>query len=202
MASDTKIANLALSHLGVGKMISDLTTEQGSQEAKVCREFYAISRDLVMRGFDWPFATETISLALVDTDPTDEWAFSYRYPTNCLKFRRILSSIRNDTRQSRVPYRVTRDSSGKLIYCDIEDAQAEFTLHVTDAEKYPDDFVMAVSFRLAAYIAPRITAGDPFRLGERAIKFYQAEIAMAQVHAINEEQEEEEVDSQFIRERN
>lgn len=201
MSSDTKIANLALSHLGVGKMISDLTTETGSQEAKACREFYAITRDLVLRGFEWPFATKFADLALVTSDPTDEWSFSYRYPTDCIKFRRILSGYRNDTRQSRTPYKLTRDTAGKLIYTDMQDAMCEYTIHETNAERFSDDFVMAVSFRLAAYIAPRLTAGDPFKMGERALRLYTFEIAKAEVSAANEQQDEEEVESQFIRER-
>jgi|SRR3990172_1300120 len=200
MASvSTKIANMALSHLGVGKQISDITTDQ-SQEGKACREFYEICRDLVLKGFDWPFATQFVTLGLVEEDPTTEWAFSYRYPSSCIRLRRILS-LRNDNRQSRTPYRIGRDDDGKLVYTDQEDAEVEFTFHVTNAEEYPDDFVMAVSLLLANYMAPRLTAGDPFKMGERAIRLYAFQIKNAEVSAVNEEQDEEEPESEFIRTR-
>jgi hypothetical protein len=110
-----------------------------------------------------------------------------------------LSGLRNDNRQSRVPYRIVRGDSGRLIYTDMVEACAEFTFKETDAERFPDDFIMATSLLLAGYIAPRIAGGDPFKLGERAIRLYAFQIKQAEVSAVNEEQDEEEVESQFIR---
>lgn len=202
--NETQISNLALSHLGVGKQISNFTTEQ-SQEAKACREFYPICRDIVLRDFEWPFATQFQNLALVEETPTDEWDYSYRYPSSCSKIRRILNpNKRWDTRQSRIPYRVVRDpdGAGKLIYTDQESACVEFTYKETNPERYDDDFVMALSLLLASYIAPRLTRGDPFKLGERSFQLYRLNIGKSEASAVNEEQPEEEVDSEFIRERN
>lgn len=199
MASETGICNLALAHLGISKAIADLT--ERSKEANLCNQFYESTRDLVLRDFAWPFATKFVTLALVEEDPTDEWSFSYRYPVDCLKFRRILSGLRNDNRQSRVPIKIGQDDAGQLIYCDIEDAEAEYTIQVEDAGKFPPDFVMALSLRLASYIAPALTGGDPFKLGERAYRAYRMEIAAAQGNAGNEEQNEEHPEAEMIRAR-
>lgn len=198
MATSTEIANLALSHLGAGVEISDLDTEN-SPAAKACRTFYNQARQQTLRDFPWPFATKTAALGLVDTDPTDEWAYSYQYPSDCLEFRRILSGTRNDSRQSKVPYRVVYGSSAAEIYTDYEEAEGEWTVDVTEGGRFPADFVMALSFRLAAYIAPRVSAGDPFKLGLRCLQLYGVELAKAEANALRDEQQEEPPEAEMIR---
>lgn len=198
-SSNTEICNLALSHLGTDKEISSLTEK--SAEARACNRLYEIVRDKVLADFPWPFATRVASLALVEEDPTEEWKYSYRYPTDAMQIHRILSGLRNDNRQSRAPYRIMSDSAGKLVYSDIQNAQIEYTVNEDSAERYPADFVMAMSLLLAHYIAPKVTAGDPFKLGARAFQLYQMEIINAQAGAVNEEQLEEAPESEFIRAR-
>ncbi len=200
MASDTEIANLALSHIGIGKEIANLTTEN-SQEANASRRFFVPSRDEVLRDFPWPFATRFVTLGLIEDDPTEEWDFSYGYPSDAVRMVRLLSGIRNDNRQSKVSYKVVSGNSGREIYTDLEDAQAEFTFRETDTQRYPPDFVMAFSYKLAMRIAPRLTRGDPFKLQDRVLRFYMAEIAKAQATSANEEQVDEAPDSEFIRTR-
>jgi hypothetical protein len=196
-SSETEIANMALSHLGIGKEIQNIETES-SQEAKACRRFFDTARDAVLRDFPWPFATKLVDLGLVEEDPNDEWGFSYRYPSDAIALRRILSGIRNDTLASRVPYKVGQDSQGLLIFTDAEDAQMEYTVREEAVERFSPDFILALSMRLAVYVAPRLTGGDPFKIGQRAMSLYMAEIGLAQASATGEEQPEQQPDSEFI----
>lgn len=195
--SETDIANMALGHLGIGKEIANISTER-SQEALACNRYYEIARDTTLRAFPWPFATKFRDLAVVEENPTDEWAFSYRYPVDCFMVRRVLSGSRNDSRQGRVPYKIGQDASGMLIYTDETDATIEHTVRVTDATRFPDDFVLALSFKLAALCATRITAGDPFKLGDKAEAYFKRTISDAQADAANEEQPDELPESEFI----
>jgi hypothetical protein len=199
-SSKTEIVNIALSHLGVGSEIYNLDTDQ-STEANAMRRFYESAKDEVLRDLNWPFSTVFASLALVEEDPTEEWSYSYRYPSDALKIRRVLSGLRNDTRQSRVPYKLGQDSSGLLLYCDIENAEIEYTKREDDTSLYPVDFTLALSYKLAFYTAPRLTKGDPFGLANRAMQMYNVTIAKAANNALNEEQVEENPDSEFIRSR-
>lgn len=198
MASETEIANLAISHLGVGKEIQNLETDK-SEEAAACRRFYDICRDASLRDFPWPFCTRIVALGLVEEEPSSEWAFSYRYPSNAWKLRRILSGARNDDRQSRVPYKVYSDDDGQLIYTDKEEAELEFTVKETNPERFSPDFIMFLSLRLAAMIAPRLTRGDPFKMGARALQVYEYEASKARATAVNEQQDEENPESEFVR---
>lgn len=188
---DLDIANLALGHLGVSKEIANLSTEK-SKEAVACRKYFDLAREAVLRDFPWPFATKIATLSLVEEDPNSEWAYSYRYPTDCVYFRRILSGIRNDPRESRVPYRIARDSSGKLIFTDLDSAVGEYTVRLTTVTQYPPDFSLCLSYRLAAYIANSVTGAEPFKLKDEMMKHYKLELELAAANAANEEQPEEE----------
>lgn len=198
--SKAQISNFALSQLGIDRNISNFDTER-SKEANACRQWYDQTRQQVLSDFNWPCGTSFVALALVESDPTDEWGFSYRYPSNCLKIRRILSGLRTDTRDTRVPFVQAADTTGGLIYTDQSDAQVEFTFDQTDPTKLTPDFVMAFATRLAANIAPQLTAGDPFKIKQTVLQAYNMELGMAQANAANEQQPDIEPESEYIRAR-
>lgn len=200
MASKVGICNLALSHLGIGKDIANFDTEK-SQEAAACRTFYDQALQQTLRDFEWPFATRFADLVLVEEDPTEEWAFSYRYPAGCLLFRKILSGTRNDTTDTKVAYRLASDVAGQLIFADKEEAQCEFTANITDPSLYPSDFIQSLSLRLALYIAPRITSGDPMAIQNKIALLYSSELLKAQSNSLNEQQSELLPDAELIRAR-
>lgn len=200
MADKTGICNMSISHLAVSKEIGNVETER-SAEASACRRFYQPALDEALRDFPNPYLTVIQPLALVETDPNDEWAYSYRYPADCSKAIRILSGIRNDSPDTKVPYRIIKDSQGALILTDKENAELEYSQESTDPNIWAADFVMAFSLLLAFYIAPRVTAGDPFKLGERAYRAYVISIAKARANAVGEQQDEPAPDSDSIRAR-
>lgn len=198
MATQISIWNQALSHLGHGKEVA-ITTEN-SAEANACRRFYATVRDTVLSEFPWPFTTKIADLALVEEDPTDEWAYSYTYPVDCLMDRRILSGSRNDSRQTRVPYRVVASATGTaLIYTDMEDAQLEYTMKADEPTYYPADLRLAMSMLLASMIAPRVTGGDQYKLGPRALQLYDLFMQRVKARAATQGQVDEEVDAEWTR---
>lgn len=196
--SKTEISNMAISHLGTGKEIIDLDTEK-SEEASVCRRFFEIAKDTVLQDCEWPFATKIASLGLIESSPNNEWDYSYSYPSDCLNFRKLQSGIRNDTRQSRIPYRIGHGDSGAIIFTDQEDAIGEYTVKITDTSRFYPDFTLALSLKLAYLIAPRLTKGDPDKMKQQIQSEYLYQLSLAKASAFNEEQMDEQVDSQFIR---
>lgn len=200
MAFNTEVANLALSHLGIGKLISDIETEQ-SAEAKACRTFYDIVFKTVLRDYPWPFATRFKALALVEENPNDEWDFSYKYPTDCLFARRIVGVNRNPAADEKIPFRVVSSEEGTLIYTDVDQAVLEYTINIDDNTLMTADFVMAFSYKLASVIAPIITSGDPMKVGAAAKQSYFEELSNAKANAFNEEQPDIAPESEFTRTR-
>lgn len=197
MADETSISNLALSHIGNSKEIQNLETDR-SEEASACRRFYTSTLEEILRSFAWSFSKNIEALSLIEEDPNSEWAFSYQYPSGCEKFLRILSGDRNDSRQSRVPHKIVRSSTGRIILTDKEDAEGEYTTLEDDPSFYPPDFIMAFSLLLAHYIAPRVTSGDPFKLGPRAYALYQKAWDKATANDLSEDQPDEPPQSEFI----
>lgn len=198
MSSKTEISNMAISHLGIGQEIGALDTEK-SQEAAACRRFFDVAKQATLRDFKWPFARKYQALNLISENPNEEWLFEYRYPSDCLDIRKILNSNYNESRQEREPYIISKDGSGKTILANKSLASVEYTMDVTDTAFFPSDFILALSFRLAAYIAPRLTKGDPFKLGEKMAALYDLELNRAKSNGLNEQQDYEVPQSEFIR---
>lgn len=200
MADKTSACNLALSHLGVANSIGNVLTEK-SAEAAACRTFFQPALDEALRDFPNPSLIVIKDLALVAANPNDEWGYSYRYPSDCSKAIRIPSGVRNDCRETRVSYRIIKDDTGRLILTDKQNAMLEYAVNSDDPSKWAPDFLMAYSLLLAFYIAPRVTAGDPFKLGERAYRAYYASIRKSEANAIGEQQDDEEPQSDTLNSR-
>lgn len=203
MAAKIDICNMAISHLAVGAEIQDFDNEK-TEPAMACRRFYDIARQKVLRDFDWPFANTVEYLAQLAnpsglTQPTVEWTYWYRYPANALAIRRILNqATRVDTVQSRAEYSVGRDATGRVIYSDLLTAQIQYTYNETDTERFPPDFVVALSLYLAFLIGPRVSGGDQFKLADRAYLLYRQAIAEAKANAANEEPRDQPPEAEMI----
>lgn len=205
-ASDTEICNRALGQLGNCKQIASLADK--SNEARACTLYYAGARDAVLSAFPWGFATRTIALTLVAEQPTPEWAYSYRYPTDALTIVRLPSGVAPLTWDyppcgigwsvKPVPFRIVSDASGKLIYANLSDATAEYTARIEDPTQFSEDFVEALACKLAAEMAPLVTGGDAFKLGQQAYQRYQVALTAARTRAANEEREGPPPDSDLV----
>ena len=186
MSSKTTIANLALGHLSNSEQIANVESES-SAAARACNAFYDIVIKRVFVEARWPFAQKTVTLGLVEESPNQQWAYSYQYPNDCLEINEFVSGA-FDTRFTSydVPHTLGSSAQGTLIYLNLPQATITYTSYVQNVDRYPADFMLAASLLLAFFISPRVTAGDPFKLGERALKLYEYEISKARARAINE----------------
>lgn len=203
MPTDVDIANMALGHIGVKVRISNLQTENSS-EATACRTFFETVRQETLGEFAWPFASKIVALSLIqdnsllglgNVNPPYEYQYVYQLPSDCLKPWRIMTGFRQDYRQSRAIYKIV----GNQIYTDWQYAYLEYTSEPPDDSLYPADFSIALSFKLAFFLIPSLTAGDPFQKAPQMIAFYTAAIGRAQAKAFNDEQPAEDVQSEFVR---
>jgi hypothetical protein len=200
MASDTQIANLALLHMGVSERIANLTTEQ-SRAAESLRVAYNDDRDYCLRDFPWPWATAYATLGLVSSATvaySTDWFYAYRYPSQCLFIRRIVTdSGRLDTNP--VQFRTGRDTQGRLILTDQQDAVVEYTVAVTDPQEFDALFVSMLSWKLAASCGPSLSRLS--KIEERAMAMYEIEKFKAQSRALEEGQGPAPAEAEWIRAR-
>lgn len=198
ITSSTDLCNMALRHVAVSQELQDVTSDK-TKAAQACRRFYDQVIGEVLRAFPWPFATATVNLTLVASDPTTEWLYSYRYPSDCLFARRILNGVsRIEQPDTRIRFRLQRDASGRLIFTDQPAAQLEYTQRVSAVEEFDENFITAAAFLLAFYIGPSVMEGDPSNLTARASQAYMAAIRTAQALAANEDVPDLPPDSAFI----
>lgn len=150
--------------------------------------------------------------------PTDEWAYSYEYPADCLYAIRIGGASRQDAYDTKIQYtRYHRPKSldagdstytpTQQILTDEDDACLEYVTNEflqsgnSTEQIYPDDFAMALSLRVAIAIAPRITGGDNGFLVQTLWSKYDSEVSRARANDANELGAEVPLDSELIRAR-
>lgn len=165
------IVNLALSHLGQGTITSAQLTADVHPSAVQANIFWVPCRDEVLGESNWPFATVTLALSSLDIDDY-EWDYVYSYPTLAVStmwniFNEATLNTKDDQEYA-VKHVPTLGVSA--IFCDLEDAIAEYTYKVTDTSLWSTKFVMAFSYRLAASMAKSLTGDN--QLGVTMTQLY------------------------------
>lgn len=92
--TNVDIANLALSHLGESKPVTNLDTPSTPNEIHLAR-FYPIAREICLKAHPWKFAIKKSLLVLHDEDDEDgplngEWCFAYDAPTDIARVLKVL----------------------------------------------------------------------------------------------------------------
>lgn len=165
-ASSTDIANLALSFIGNGDPIQDMTED--SAEAQACLLFYDVVRDECLGEFPWSFAKRSQSLGTaIEEDPNSDWAFSYRLPADVLTILKVWGAVRNPTLDEEINYETGSDATGGLVYTDQADAEIKYVAREETVSKWPQEFATAVAYRLASRIAMRLVKEDKIGMSER-----------------------------------
>lgn len=197
-SSVVTIWNLALARVGVSIFISSPT--ERSQSASVCNLFYEPSRDFVLADFDWNFATKRAALSNLGSPPKN-WAYRYALPTDCLKARfLVVDGMREPTAAERIEFEVSVENEARVLYTDQALAELVYTRRVVDPNLFSPSFVMGLAWYMAGEIALPLSAAPA--LGTKAMQMYASVISAAGATSMNEGQEGQEPESEFIRGRN
>lgn len=172
--SEVQVCNLALAHVGTKSTIASL--DEKSAEAKACKLFFEPIRDEVLAAQHWGFAKKYQALADLGSPPS-EWAYRYAYPTDCIEARYIVPPTKADAHP---PFEIglNDDATGRTILTDIAAASLCYTARVTPAHLFPPRFVTALGWRLAAAIAPGLTA--KLDIERKCMQAYQAALVGAE----------------------
>lgn len=151
MATDvTTICNLALNKLGASGIMS---LDDASASAGTCKLFYEPTRDEVLRSHRWNFAIKRTELSQLSDAPLFGWAFQYELPTDCLRVLQL-----NGYEQWERPD--MWETEGGMLLTDEDTTHLKYIARVTDTNLFDPLFVDALSSRLAAKIAVKITGSD------------------------------------------
>ncbi len=162
------ICKLALSHLGDSGNITSIASPTTPTEIH-CSRFYQIAVDEV---FKHPFKFAVRKVALVERTDQDlnvngEWAFAYDYPDcgegEIIRVWRILpqGAPKNYPGQDFKIYTAKSDDDEviNLILTNVEDAYADVVIAIDEITAWPSSVALAVSYRLASFLANPIIKG-------------------------------------------
>lgn len=190
-SSRSDLARQALASLGQTTTVTDIDTDT-TQHAKVVRIFLDRVLEEVAESFTWPWMRRTAALSLVEqfTADTREWEYSYRMPADALRIRHFQNGVsRVTTSTTTVPWLVTADGTGALLYADQEDAIVEYTSRAAalDVTQLPATYVACCALLLAHYAAPGIITNQGFDVADRMLKLYEFRLAGLKASAMNEQ---------------
>jgi len=203
MTSTVEICNMALGNIRAGS-INDLS--EASLPAEQCSLKYPILRDRMLNDGSWGFSRKIAVLATLTTEVFN-WAFSYQYPTDCMKINRIIPSFEELTTdasgvvsqlrdselipikelRAQVPYEVFNFSDNRVIGSDHKELRIDYVAKVTDPNLFTPDFILALSHLLAAELAIPIVGAEVGRqLRSDSMTLYQNYLAAAIASDMNE----------------
>jgi len=159
VASEVQIARLALQHLGDRYDITSL--DEASPEAEQVQLVFDNVRDMVLREHPWKFARKYATPAPLAGDAPPNWDFMFTYPSDALRVIRIVNPLGDN--QPPIRFEVARNSADlRVILTNESEPTFEYTKQVTDPQQFDPQFVTALAYRIAQYIAMPIT-------GDRAV---------------------------------
>lgn len=186
--------NTALSRLGYPAMIS--ATTEVSTAARACNIHYSRLVTKTLEAFPWNFATRWVALvAAADTAPT-KWGYVYDLPADCLVVREIYTGVHNPTNAQRIEYEIGWGSDKRVLLANVEEVEICYTSSTVDDTVWDAHFKDALTFHLAADIAPVL--GVDTRVIPALMQGYYATLSRAQARSLNEGFEGVDPDCEFI----
>lgn len=127
VTSDAQLCSISLLRIGQQQTVDSL--DEDTSQAAACKAMYANARDAVLELLDWPFARRRAVLAALTLTRT-EWDFVYALPADCLAPRRIVSGIKPESADDRIPFDIEGDATvgtNRILLTDQEDATLLYT---------------------------------------------------------------------------
>lgn len=159
MASEIDICNLALGHLGDDATVASIDPPEGSAQAEHCARFYPVARDMVLEAHNWKFSTRRATLALLDVESFN-WTYAYAEPNNALRIISILPAFAEINEEGEQFETIGDDLGNSLIFTNLDEATAIYTVSVSDTTKFSPLVVDAIARLLASYLAGPVLKGD------------------------------------------
>lgn len=196
MLTEVETVNLGLSHLGHTKAIADL--DENSQEARLAKRWLNVSHRQLLGMHDWRIAQKVVTLNLVEENPTTEWLYSYRTPTDCIKPREIpyyatgqsqivdpdeavLAQLGN---QIKIAFDISSDTTGGLIYANVSSPSLKYTRYMEIAEMHIE-YCITLSHLLAKRLIIPLGKTDMIGISDKIKVEFEQSYADAQAAELN-----------------
>ncbi len=155
MFDKTKIYNLALAALFLQKRLSNADTDQ-STEALSLGVVWDVAFQSALQQMDLDSTAQTKALELVELEPNELWKYSYKYPSDCVFLRRIVSTEVTDDIETREDFKVELRNGLKVILANKENAFVEYISEDIGLNTLTAEAGYFIALRLAKLAAPLI----------------------------------------------
>lgn len=151
--SKIDICNMALAHLGQAPINS--TTDQ-NERARRCEMFYSVALAKLLKCHPWRFADTTATLAQVaDNRLPPPYNYAYVRPADALQINAVFSDVQHHTK-----FWEASDNTGRMLVTYEPVKYVNYTRSVTDTNLFDAAFTLALSWELAAQLAPALTKSN------------------------------------------
>lgn len=148
--------NTALGALRLNYMTTDPDNDN-TLAVKKLKSIYPLALSKALADMDLDKTASIVQLELLaKTHPL--WAYVYKYPTACVKFRRILSDYVTDNRETRIPSATAVIDNVDVILTDKELAYAEYIPNTINLSVLNPSAAMAVGYQMAL-MCPSLIVG-------------------------------------------
>lgn len=179
MYTKAQIFNLALNALQLSRRITDTDTDKSNENQVLLTQWDTAFKSTIA-DLDLDTLSTTQQGELVASDPNDQWLYAYKYPVNCARFRRIVSGLRKDNRDTFIEKQVAIFNGAKVIYTDQQYAVFELIPSDVPLAFLSPFAARAAALALAILAAPLITGKGSKSLIEKLEKAYAEAKAEAQ----------------------
>lgn len=184
-----KIMNLALQALLLSRQIIDPNSDK-SNEAKVLNEAFDVAFKSALVDMDLDSTSSQSVLELIhdftkdappaNGQPGPQWNYAYKYPQNCVFFRKVVSCNVIDDKSTHIPKRILIWNAKKVIMTNEANALGEFIATDFPLQTLSAQGGLTIALRLAYMAAPLIVGKGAKQLMNEIGNRYLASKAEAQ----------------------
>ena len=147
MADQISISNMALTRLGMQRIVS---LDQTEIEAQLCKLYLEPTLKELLSMNDWSFALKRAVLTIDGGDNLTPYTYKYILPQDFIHAIKLLDEDYNDTDYEWMV-------EGKYLYSDTTPGTLKYVSLVSDYGILPQPFVEALYLRLATKIGVKLT---------------------------------------------
>lgn len=164
MHTKVEIFNLALGALLLTKQISNVDSDT-SAENRTLKNFWKTALESTLQDLDLDGTSTKKALELVTADPFPDWKYAYKYPSNCVLFRRVLNyenpafcnPSRKDTRSTQIKRQIMILDGQKVILSNLNAAWGEIISSDLSLTLLSAPATLAAAYKLGILASPLIS---------------------------------------------
>lgn len=150
--SKEEICNMALGYFGEARISS---INDSSNVARTCKQYFAQTRDAVLRSHLWNFAMGRKALSALADAPLFEYSYAYQLPEDFIRLAAVNDLDAYDYQACEYPFTIEQNQ----ILSNSESCKIRYVKRIEDVTQYDALFVEAFSMKLSSVIVGKLS-GD------------------------------------------